>query len=128
MKTYEVSFKYEVWASFTVDAQDETQAENLALEMLQADSGECLNYGDWTDTIVEEITPPLKPLTPDQIAFVDAYCLAVCDAPRDIVEAFIREDDGDKFSEEYGLEYYSGLADAHNMWDLALQFSKKATA
>lgn len=55
MKTYEVSFKYEVWASFTVDAKNETEAEIIAREMLQQDEGDYLHTGEWTDKIVEEL-------------------------------------------------------------------------
>jgi hypothetical protein len=55
MKTYEVSFKYETWATYTIDAKDQTEAENLGLEMLQRDEGDYLHHGEWTDTIVEEL-------------------------------------------------------------------------
>lgn len=55
MKTYEVSFKYEAWANFTVDAKDETEAENIALEFLKRDGDDQIQYGEWTDTTVEEI-------------------------------------------------------------------------
>lgn len=54
MKTYTVSFKYEVWKNYTIDATNADEAEVQAYEMLQGDNGECLNYGDWTDAIVEE--------------------------------------------------------------------------
>jgi hypothetical protein len=54
-KTFEVSFKYEVWANYTVDAVDEIEAENMALEMLQLDKGELEKSGDWTDSFAEEI-------------------------------------------------------------------------
>lgn len=127
MKTYKIRKVYHQYYHATIEADSPEQAQERA-NVLRVDECTPDEYIDWEVYSVDETTPAPKPLTPDQIAFVDAYCLAVCDAPRDIVEAFIREDDGDKFSEEYGLEYYSGLADAHNMWDLALQFSKKATA
>lgn len=125
MTTYKVRKVYHQYYYATIEADSLEQAQERAEGLTIQD---CLpdDYADWEVYSVDAIAPAPKPLTPDQIAFVDAYCLAVCDAPRDIVEAFIREEDGDKFSEEYGLEYYSGLADAHNMWDLALQFSKKA--
>lgn len=55
MKTYEVSFKYETWANYTVEAQDETEAENLALEMLKHDEGDYLHAGEWTDTTVDQL-------------------------------------------------------------------------
>jgi hypothetical protein len=55
MKTYEISYKYETWATYTVKAKDQVEAENIAYEMLQNDEGEYLHTGEWTDTIVEEI-------------------------------------------------------------------------
>ncbi len=55
MKTYEVSFKYETWANYTVEAQDRDEAENIALGMLQRDEGDYLHTGEWTDKIVEEL-------------------------------------------------------------------------
>jgi hypothetical protein len=55
MKTFEVCFKYETWANYTVEAQDQAEAENLALGMLQRDEGDYLHTGEWTDTTVEEI-------------------------------------------------------------------------
>jgi hypothetical protein len=55
MKTYEVSFKYETWATYTVDAKNQAQAEIIAREMLQRDEGDYLHTGEWTDKIVEEL-------------------------------------------------------------------------
>jgi phosphoserine aminotransferase len=55
MKTYEVSFKYEVWANYTVEATDQAEAENIALGLLRHDEGDYLHMGEWTDTTVEEI-------------------------------------------------------------------------
>lgn len=55
MKTYEVSFKYETWANYTVEATDQAEAEHIALGMLQSDEGDYLHHGEWTDTTVEEL-------------------------------------------------------------------------
>jgi hypothetical protein len=55
MKTFEVCFKYETWANYTVEAQDQAEAEHTALGMLQRDEGDYLHTGEWTDTTVEEI-------------------------------------------------------------------------
>lgn len=55
MKTYEVSFKYETWANYTVEAKNQAEAEKLGYEMLQHDEGDYLHTGEWTDKIVEEI-------------------------------------------------------------------------
>ena len=54
MKTYQVSFKYETYANYTVEAENKDQAENIALEMLKHDEGDYLHYGSWTDTEIEE--------------------------------------------------------------------------
>jgi hypothetical protein len=55
MKTYTVSFKYEAWKHYTIDATDADEAENQAYELLQGDNGDCFNYGEWSDSIVEEL-------------------------------------------------------------------------
>lgn len=61
MKTYTVSFKYETYANYTVEAEDRDHAENVALEMLKLDEGDYLldegdylHYGSWTETEIEE--------------------------------------------------------------------------
>lgn len=54
-KTFEVCFKYEVWANYTVDASSEIEAKKLAREMLQQDKQDQLQFGEWTDSYVEEV-------------------------------------------------------------------------
>ena len=76
--------------------------------------------------IKEDIYPIQRNLTPDEIAFMDAYSSNVADAPPEVVEAFIRAEDGDSFVKEYGMEYYSGLADALGIWDEAKSYYKDA--
>jgi len=56
MKTYSVSFKYETYAHYEVEAEDRDDAENIALGMLQRDEGDYLHTGEWTDTDIEEVT------------------------------------------------------------------------
>lgn len=124
MKTYEVSFKYETWANYTVEATNQAEAEKLGYEMLQRDEGDYLHTGEWTDKIVEDITPTPRPLTPDELAFMSAYQSNVADAPPDIVEAFIRAEDGDSFCKQYGNEYYTGLADAWGVWEEAMDYAR----
>lgn len=55
MKTYTVSFKYETYAHYIVDAEDRNHAENLALDMLKLDEGDYLHHGSWTETEIDEI-------------------------------------------------------------------------
>jgi len=52
MKNFTVSFKYEAYKHYTVEAKDSDEAENIAYEMLLKD-GEPLE-GEFTDTEVEE--------------------------------------------------------------------------
>ena len=55
MKTYQVSFKYETYGHYEVQAEDRDQAENLALELLKNDEGDYLHYGSWTETEIEQL-------------------------------------------------------------------------
>ena len=54
MKTYTVSFKYEAYRHYTVDAEDRDEAENAAYDLLQKDA-EPLE-GEYTETDIEEVT------------------------------------------------------------------------
>lgn len=54
MKKFSVSFKYETYAHYEVEAQDKESAELLALELLKNDEGDYLHYGSWTETDIEE--------------------------------------------------------------------------
>lgn len=71
-----------------------------------------------------EIYPIKRNLTAEEIAFMDAYDRNVSGASPSEVEAFLRAEDHDKFCEEYGTEYYTGLADARGVWNDALAFAK----
>jgi hypothetical protein len=55
MKSYQVTFKYETYAHYTVEATDQAEAENIALGLLQNNDGNYLHYGEWTDTEIEEL-------------------------------------------------------------------------
>ena len=49
MKTYQVIFKYETYATFEVQAADRDDAENAAYDLLVEDAGDYLHTGEWTD-------------------------------------------------------------------------------
>lgn len=74
--------------------------------------------------VKQDIYPIERNLTPDEKAFMDAYRSNVADAPANIVEAYLRSESGDKFCEEYGTEYYTGLADAWGVWYDALSYAR----
>lgn len=76
--------------------------------------------------IANDIYPIKRNLTPAEIAFMDAYHNNVGGAPPHVVEAYLRSEDNDQFCEEYGNEYYSGLADALGVWEDAIAYASKA--
>ena len=55
MKIYQVTFKYETYATFEVQAADRDDAENAAYDLLVEDAGDYLHNGEWTDTDIEEL-------------------------------------------------------------------------
>lgn len=58
-------------------------------------------------------------MTNEQLAFIEA-CSGI--APDEVTEIFLTKlDDHDAFFEEY-QEYYSGLADAYQVWCMARSF------
>ena len=83
-------------------------------------------FGEFGHSIKEDIYPIKRNLTPIEIAFMDAYQNNVGGAPSHVVEAYLRSEDNDQFCEEYGNEYYSGLADALGVWEDAMAFASKA--
>ena len=83
-------------------------------------------FGEFGNSIKEDIYPIKRNLTPIEIAFMDAYQNNVGGAPSHVVEAYLRSEDNDQFCEEYGNEYYSGLADALGVWEDAMAFASKA--
>jgi hypothetical protein len=76
--------------------------------------------------IKRDVYPIKRNLTVEEIAFMDAYHSNVGGAPPHVVEAYLRSEDNDQFCEEYGNEYYSGLADALGVWEDAIAFASKA--
>ena len=121
MKTYKIRKVYHQYFHATIEAdspeQAQERAEGLSIEDCQSD-----DYIEWEVYSVDAIAS--RPLTPDELAFISAYGSNVADAPPDIVEAFIRAEDGDSFCKEYGNEYYTGLADAWGVWEEAMDYAR----
>jgi hypothetical protein len=65
-----------------------------------------------------------RELTQDELAFMRAYSANVADAEPHIVKDYLLMD-GDEFYETYGTEYYTGLADAHGVWEDALKYVRE---
>jgi hypothetical protein len=81
-------------------------------------------YGQHGNLISQDVHEIKRNLTVEEIAFMDAYQRNVANAPPQVVEAYLRAETDDQFCEEYGNEYYSGLADARGVWQDALGFVK----
>lgn len=80
---------------------------------------------DQYNRVIKQDTYPIqRNLTPDELAFMDAYASNVADAPPEIVEAYLRAENHDEFCKEYGHEYYTPLADAHGVWYDALAYAR----
>jgi hypothetical protein len=81
-------------------------------------------FGEFGHFIKEDVYPIKRNLTAEEIAFMEAYTRSVGDADSNYVEAYLRAEDDRQFCDEYGNEYYTGLADAHGVWREALAFAK----
>ena len=57
----------------------------------------------------------------EQAAFIDAYCATICDAPREIVEAFITDYENGDDVDEYS-DYCMSIVDALGMWHSAIRY------
>lgn len=57
----------------------------------------------------------------EQSAFVDAYCSHVCNAPYEIVEAFITDYENGDDVIEYS-EHYTSIMDALGMWKAGITY------
>lgn len=71
---------------------------------------------------------PLRNLTLEEVAFVDAYCHAVAVAPRAEVVRFVAVDPEYRCSREFYdsmSDIYTSIADAREVWYQAMQFAKE---
>ena len=93
-----------------------------------------LEFGDegsdshWNQSViaVKELPYTLRDLTPEEVAFVDAYCRAVAVAPRSEVVRFMATDSEYRSSREFYDsmgEYYTSIMDAKEVWYFAMQFA-----
>ncbi len=70
----------------------------------------------------------MKFLTRDQMAFVDAYCNCVAEAPREEVVRFMMTNSNERGSRKFYdsmSEYYSSIMDAHEIWHMAIDHALK---
>jgi len=119
--------KYKVTASYTITCIAEVEADTADDAHLQAKTMDGENYeqkelSNWTVQSVELLP---ENFTEEQQAFMDAYHSNVGSAPSEVVKLFLLNKDHDDFYEDHS-EYYSGLADAHGVWEDAKRYFKEA--
>ena len=123
MKKFKITASEITHYEAEVLALNENQAWMLARGM-DGSLFEKVGIGDWT--VIDAVEIPVQ-LTPEQHAFIDAYCNGVGDYPAEVVKAWFLIDDGDEFNERYGAgnSAYTSIADAHNMWRNALAYARE---
>jgi hypothetical protein len=112
MKTYKIRKVYHQYYHATIEADSPEQAQERA-NVLRVDECTPDEYIDWEVYSVDEASP----FTVEEQAFIDAYCDAVAEAPRDVIADFLRDKHVDS-------EYYTSIADAYGMWCFAMKFSR----
>jgi hypothetical protein len=133
MKTYKVIARSIHYMTAEIQAENEDQAWALAAEMdallfsTVFDKDTCC---DWEIYKVEEIAPVLRSLTPEELAFVDAYLKCVAVADREDVVRFVRATSEERSSREFYdsmSDVYTSICDAKEMWYFAVDFAKEST-
>jgi hypothetical protein len=129
MKTYQLTIYSTVKKLHTVNASSIEEAKAMGGDIFSP-----MEFGDegsdshWNQNVIaiKEI-PQQRELTPEEFAFVEAYGDAVAVAPREEVVRFVLCDSEHRSSREFYDsmgEYYTSIADAHEVWYQAMQFAK----
>jgi hypothetical protein len=133
MKNYKVVARSIHYMTAEIQAENEDQAWALAAEMdallfsTVFDKDTCC---DWEIHKIEEIAPVLRSLTPEELAFLEAYLSCVAVAPREEVIRFLRADSEERSSNEFYdsmSDLYTSICDAKEVWYAAMQFAKGTT-
>lgn len=124
MKTYDVRMSYYQYYHATVKAVDFEEATKKAKLL---DMNDCTkdDYVEWEVYSVEE--KPLRSLTLEENAFLEAYLSCVAIAEREDVERFLRADSEERSSNEFYdsmSDVYTSICDAKEVWYAAMQFAK----
>jgi hypothetical protein len=56
MKTYQITLVYTAHVHYEIEAESEGAAEREAWQRVDADCGECTQYGEWETSDIEEVT------------------------------------------------------------------------
>ena len=119
--------KYKVTARYTIFCNIEVDADSTSDAFEKAFASDLKDYTHSSpeDFEMKDAELLVDNFTKEQQAFMDAYHSNVGSAPSDVVKLFLLTKDDDDFYEDHS-EYYSGLADAHGVWDDAKRYYKDA--
>ena len=130
MKTYKVKIVSTITKYHTISADSASEAMAAAYDVFSP-----LEFGDagsdqcWDQNVVE-IVEVQRALTPEELAFVDAYLSAVAVADREEVIRFVLTDSEERSSREFYdsmSDVYTSICDAKEVWYAAMQFAKGTT-
>jgi hypothetical protein len=130
MKKYKVKIVSTITKYHTISADSEVEATAAAYDMFSP-----LEFGDegsdqhWDQNVVQ-VTEVLRDLTPEELAFLEAYLSCVAVAPREEVIRFLRADSEERSSNEFYdsmSDLYTSICDAKEVWYAAMQFAKGTT-
>jgi hypothetical protein len=129
LNKYQITVYSTVTKLHTVEASSKEEAIECANDIMSPlEDGDEGSDRHWEQTViaVKEL-PRQRELTPEEFAFVEAYGDAVAVAPRAEVVRFVLCDSEHRSSREFYDsmgEYYTSIADAHEVWYQAMQFAK----
>ena len=130
MKKYKVKIVSTITKYHTISADSEVEATAAAYDMFSP-----LEFGDegsdqhWDQNVVQ-VTEVLRDLTPEELAFLEAYLSCVAVAPREEVIRFLHADSEERSSNEFYdsmSDLYTSICDAKEVWYAAMQFAKGTT-
>jgi hypothetical protein len=129
LKSYQLTIYSVVTKLHTVQASSIDDAREMGKDIMSPlEEGDVGSEKHWNQivTYVMELPYTLRDLTPEDFAFVDAYCSAVAVAPRAEVMRYVATDSEYRSEREFYdsmSEYYTSIADAHELWYQAIQFA-----
>jgi hypothetical protein len=131
LKSYQLTIYSVVTKLHTVEAYSPEDAWAMGKDIMSPlEEGDQGSEKHWKQIVtgVQELPYHLRNLTLEEVAFVDAYCSAVAVAPRSEVVRYVATDSEYRSDREFYDsmgEYYTSIADAHEVWYQAMKFARE---
>jgi hypothetical protein len=117
---YKASARYMTYCNLEVEADNENDAFDKAF---RAPMSDCINHR-YEGFEVTDVELTDDNFTGDQRVFMLAFDSCVGDVPSDVLKQFVLLEDDKDFKHR---EYYTSLADARSLWELARTYFQKET-